>query len=652
MSYAESFAEGLKPDPHYTVSEWADNFRILPSKGAAEPGKYRTARAPFLREIMDCLSPHSPVQRIVFMKSSQVGGTELGLNWLGCVIHMYPAPMMIVQPTIELAERFSKQRVAPMIDETPELRSLIAPARTRDSGNSILLKEFRGGVIVMAGSNSGVSLRQMPVKYLFCDEISGYEPDADGEGDPVSLAEKRTQTFGVRKKIFLNSTPKEKDTCRIEFEYSRTDQRRYFVPCPQCGAFQWLKWAQLKWKDDDPRTAKYECEHCKELIEEYHKTKMLAAGEWQATSESDDQTVRGYHISALYSPMGWKSWADCVKEFLEAVEKQRAGDPTLLKAFVNSILGETWEDKFAAKIGAEGLQARAEVYEPGVAPKGVLALTAGVDTQDDRLSVSVWGWGRGEEAWIVSRVVLYGDPGQGEVWKQLDDVLLRTWRTSEGYELKIRVTGLDTGGHYTHECYQYARARRANQVLAMKGQSQRGKPAIGKPTKVDVNFRGQSLKFGAELYPLGSDTVKTTLYGRFKVEKPGPGYVHFSAALPPDYFEEITSEKKVTKLVKGYPVTEWRKPPGKRNEALDEMVLAYAALQYLYTRIHRQTIWDQLDKAMKNGPVKSDTPHQESSPEVMTEPEKPKTSDENSLRTIEARRTMMKRRSKGFVSRW
>jgi phage terminase large subunit GpA-like protein len=323
--YTDSFAEGMRPDPALAVSDWADQFRVLPSKGAAEPGRYRTARAPFLREIMDCLSPSSPVQRVVFMKSSQVGGTEMGLNWLGCVIHMYPAPIMIVQPTIELAERFSKQRVAPMIEETKALRDLIAPSRTRDSGNSILLKEFRGGVVVMAGSNSGVSLRQMPVRFLFCDEVSGYEPDADGEGDPVSLAEKRTQTFGARKKIFLNSTPNIKDLCRIEFEYLRTDQRRYFVPCPHCQAMQWLKWGQLKWDEGLPNTAWYQCENCNGPIEELHKTRMLAAGEWRATSPLTDPLVRGYHISALYSPVGWKSWGECASEWLTAIEKQRSG---------------------------------------------------------------------------------------------------------------------------------------------------------------------------------------------------------------------------------------------------------------------------------------------------------------------------------------
>ena len=658
-AYARSFGEGLRPDPHYTISDWADKHRVLPSKGAAEPGRYRTARTPFLKEIMDCLSPHSPVQRVVFMKSSQVGGTELGLNWLGCVIHMYPAPMMIVQPTIELAERFSKQRVAPMIDETPELRALIAPSRTRDSGNSILLKEFRGGVIVMAGSNSGVSLRQMPVKYLFCDEISGYEPDADGEGDPVSLAEKRTQTFGVRKKVFLNSTPKEKESCRIEFEYLRTDQRRYFVPCPHCGAMQYLKWAQMKWDNDDPKTAKYQCEQCHEMIDEYHKTKMLEHGQWYATAQGVDEAVRGYHISALYSPVGWKSWVDCVKEFLEAVEKQRQGDAALLKAFVNSILGETWEDKFAAKVGAEGLRARAETYEPGVVPAGALVLTAGVDVQDDRIEISIYGYGRGEESWLVQHSVIYGDPEQMDIYKQVDDVLLRKYRHVLGGELNVSVAGFDTGGHHTQTIYQYIRSRRGNaktRFIALKGSSVKGRTVISKPNKVDVNFRGQVLKNSAELYMVGTDTAKSTLYNRFKIDKPGPGFVHFHAALSEDFFEQITSEKKKPRLVKGFSVWEWHLPAGKRNEALDCAVYAYAAMQWLYMRYSRASIWDQFEKKLgvsaRPAPGGAGTPDNtnQQSPELIDAPEKSKPEDETPLKKQLAARKIVKRRNGGFVS--
>ena len=648
-AYPAAFAEGLRPDPALTVSDWADRYRVLPSKGSAEPGRFRTARTPYLKEIMDCLSPHSPVQRVIFMKSSQVGGTEMGLNWLGCVIHMHPAPIMIVQPTIELAERFSKQRVQPMIDETPELSALVAPARQRDSNNSILLKEFRGGLLVMAGSNSGVSLRQMPCRYVFCDEPSGYAADADGEGDPISLVEKRTQTFGVRAKLFLNSTPKVKGTCRIEFEFEKTDKRRYYVPCPHCGEMQWLKWAQVKWDDGQPETVHYVCEKNGCIIEEYHKTKMLAGGEWRATAPGSPN-VRGYHISALYSPLGWKSWAAIVVEFLDAVEKSKAGDPTLLKAWVNSILGETWEEEYSAKVGAEGLRARAEMYTPSVAPAAVLALVAGVDVQDNRIAVSIYGYGRGEESWLLSHTEIFGDPSRPEIWKQLDDVILRPWQHELGGELYIAVATIDTGGHFTHETYQYVRERRLQKhtrVIAVKGQSQRGKPAIAKPKKVDVNYKGQSLKWGVDLYPVGVDTIKSTLYGRFKHDIPGPGYVHFHAELSEEFFEQLTAERQIVRYINGFPVKEWHKPAGKRNEALDCAVYAYAALQFLYTKYHRKTFWDQMERALqvRGVPVPS--------PSVTASQEKSPPTDEQPLKKeLTARKLNLKRPSKGFVGSW
>jgi phage terminase large subunit GpA-like protein len=640
--YVESFSEGLKPDPVYTVSEWADRFRILPSKGAAEPGRYRTARAPFLKDIMDDLSPNSPVKRVVFMKSSQVGGTELGINWLGYVVHMCPAPMMIVQPTIELAERFSKQRIAPMIDETPELRALIAPVRTRDSGNSILLKEFRGGVLIISGSNSATSLRSMPIRFLFCDEVSAYEKDVGNEGDPVSLAEKRTQTFATRLKIFLNSTPTIKDTCRIESEYLKTDQRRFYVPCPLCKHMQWLKWPNLKWDDGDPNTVKYQCEACGDRFEEFHKTKFLAAGEWRATSPGDPE-VRGYHISALYSPLGWKSWREIVKEFLESKH-----DATMLKTFVNTILGETFEEEYAAKVGAEGLRERAETFEPNMAPAKSFVITAGIDVQDDRLEVSLYAWGRDEESWTVSHLKIFGDPSLKEVWKQLDSVLFATYRHELGGEIKISAAGIDSGGHHTHEVYQYVRDRRGKGIIAVKGQSQKGKPAIGKPTKQDVNFRGQSLKYGVDLYPVGTDTIKSVLYGRMKHNEPGPGYIHFNAALDEEFFKQITSEKQITRYVKGFAIREWVKKSGARNEALDCAVYAYAALQYLYTRYNRAKIWDQLEKMLpsnKNAQQKKPDSNEDSEKAISENDP-----DERLKKEINARKMNINRRSKGFVS--
>ena len=227
---------GLKPDPLLTVSEWADRYRMLSSRAAAEPGRYRTKRTPYMKEIMDALSPGHPAQRIVFMKAAQVGATEAGNCFLGFIIHQAPGPALAVQPTVELAKRNSRQRIDPLIEESPALRDKVKPARSRDAGNTMLSKEFAGGILIMTGANSAVGLRSTPARYIFLDEVDAYPASADEEGDPVSLAEARSLTFAHRRKVFLASTPTIRGLSRIEREYEASDQRRYFVACPHCGS--------------------------------------------------------------------------------------------------------------------------------------------------------------------------------------------------------------------------------------------------------------------------------------------------------------------------------------------------------------------------------------------------------------------------------
>lgn len=587
--YRSSFVDGLTPDPDMTVSQWSDEYRMLSQKASAEPGRWRTDRTPYLREILDNLSPSSPIQRVVFQAGAQVGKTETGNNWLGYVIDMAPGPIMLVQPTVDTAKRLSKQRIGPMIDETPRLRERIGDARSRDSSNTMMVKEFPGGVMIITGANSAVGLRSMPVRYLFMDEVDGYPADLDGEGDPVNLAERRTTTF-ARRKIFMCSTPTVKETSRIEREYLNSDQRRFFVPCPHCGEMQWLKWAQIKWDDGDCTTAHYVCEHNGCVIEEHHKTEMLNGGEWRPTVSGDGRTA-GYHLSSLYSPLGWKSWSEVVDEFLRA-----KGDPPLLKTWVNTILGETWEDEIAAKVGAGDLLDRVEFYSRGVAPSGVLAITAGIDTQDNRLAITTIGWGRSEESWVLDHQEIYGDPAKPEVWAQLADVLKRPVEHELFEPMQIHAACIDSGGHFTHEVYQFAREHRALNIMAIKGQSQRNKPIIGRPSKVDLNLKRQTIKNGAEVWPVGTDTAKSTIYSRLKLNEPGAGFIHFHADLPPDYFEQLTAERLVTRYVKGFPVREWTKKSGARNEALDTFVYGLAAMQALYMRFNRNSIWDQLEK--------------------------------------------------------
>jgi phage terminase large subunit GpA-like protein len=593
--YRKAFNEGLLPDPDFTVSSWADEHRYLSQKASAEPGRWRTDRTPYLKEIMDALSPSSPVQRICFMAGAQVGKSETGNNWLGFVVDHAPGPMLLVQPTVDTAKRFSKQRLAPMIEETPRLRDKIAESRSRDSGNTVQVKEFQGGTLVITGANSAVSLRSMPARYLFLDEIDAYPSDVDGEGDPIQLAEKRTTTF-ARRKVYMCSTPTLKDTSRIEREFLNSDQRRYFVPCPDCGHKQFLRWQQFKWDEGAPASVRYACEDCGVLIEERHKTTMLAEGEWRPTAEGDGRTA-GFHLPSFYSPIGWKSWADIVREFLDA-----KNDPALLKTFVNTVLGETWEDEYSNKLGAEDLRKRVEFYEPGVVPARGLIVTAGVDVQDNRLAIVLRAWGHGEESWLISHEEIYGDPAQPQLWQQLDVILNKPLRHGISEPIKISAMAVDSGGHFTHEVYAFCRDRRRQGVLAIKGQSVKNKPAIGKGSTVDLNYRGKVIKGGAEVYPVGTDTIKSTIYGRLKFTEEGDGFYHFGAEASQAYFDQLTSEKQITRYVKGFPIREWVKKPGARNEALDCEVYAYAALQWLYTRYNRKTIFEQFEQRLKISP--------------------------------------------------
>ena len=589
------FLDGLRPEQPLTVSEWADKHRRLSSKASAEPGPWRTGRTPYLREPMDCLSSSSPVQRVVMMFAAQTGKTEAGSNWLGYVIDHAPGPMLCVQPTVEMAKRLSKQRLESMITDTPCLAAKIAPSRARDSGNTMFSKDFTGGIMLLTGANSSTGLRSAPCRYLFADEVDAYPSDVDGEGDPVALAERRTTTF-ARRKILLTSTPTVKDFSRIEAEYLRSDQRRFYVPCPSCGGMQWLQWPRLKWDAKRPGDVRYQCEHCSERFEENHKPAMLAAGEWRATAPSDGRTA-GFQLSGLYSPLGWCSWEQLVDDFLRA-----KSDAPALKAFVNTRLAETWEEDYAAAVSADGLMTKRLAYESGTCPDGVVLLTCGVDVQDNRLAVSVWGWGEGETGWLIWHQELMGDPTQTEVWGQLDQVLVTEWATTAGKALKVSQVAVDSGGHCTHEVYRYVRDRVRQNVVAIKGSSRRNSPAVGKGTKVDVSYQGRVLKRGVTLYQLGTDTIKTTLFGRLRHnEAGGVGTLHFGMAADEDYFKQLTSERQALRYHRGFPIREWVKKAGDRNEALDCVVYAYAAMLLFSRRMNRATMWQQLADQLEQG---------------------------------------------------
>lgn len=554
--------DALLPPPQLTVSQWADGCRVL-GNTSPEPGPWRTDRTPYLREIMDALSPSSDCERVVFMKSAQVGGTEVLLNACGYLMHHAPAPILLVQPTVEMAKRFSKQRLDDLIESTPVLRGRVKDPRSRDSGNTVLMKEFSGGVLILTGANSAVGLRSLPAKYVLADELDAWPADADGEGDPLHLAVKRTAAYGTQRKILAVSTPTIEGVSRIEALYRVSDQRRYFVPCPRCAHYQVLAWQNVVWDEGRPETARYRCESCAGLIENWQKTEMLARGEWRPTAAGDGRT-RGYHISALYAPVGWPSWAELARDFVEAKKTRET-----LQVWINTTLGETWKDEAAVPLEADVLYQRREPFAAEV-PAGVCLLTAGADVQADRIELEVVGWGAGEESWSIGYFVLHGDTGQPEVWSDLDRLLLRQWRHESGLQLTIAAACIDAGFE-TETVLDFARPRRGRRIWAVKGQSGFGKPLWPRRASTGGKHRG-------ELYLIGADTAKEKVYARLRVEHPGPGYCHFPLDRARDWFEQLVSERIIVERGE----RKFSKPAGVRNEALDARAYATAALHALY----------------------------------------------------------------------
>lgn len=590
----EALASGLTPLPLLTVSQWADEHRRLPTKGAAEPGRWRTARVPFAREIMDVLSDHpdyAHIQRVVFKKPTQVAGTEIGNNWVGSVIARMKIPMMVVQPTIELAERWSKQRLAAMIDDTPVLRALIAPSRSRDSGNTTLLKEWPGGVLIVSGANSSASLRSMPARYLFADEVDAYPLDLDGEGDPLSLAEARTSTFAAGRKLFICSTPTIKSLSVIDREYALSDRRRYQVPCPHCNTYQPLEWDHLHWPAGEPQAAVYVCAECGVEIPEHCKTDLLAAGRWVAEAPQSSYAA-GFHLNSLYTPIGLGlSWAE-----LAALWERVRRDPIKLKAFVNTKLGECNDDP-EEKVDWEELSHRTEPYRLRTIPPGCLVLTAGIDVQGNRWAVFLLGHGCGGEQWVIDYVEIDGDPSQAKDWTRIDDYLSQPLSNAWGVPMRITSVAIDAG-FLQDDVLHYTRGRAARGVFAIKGANTPGKPIIGKPSKVDLNWRGSVLRGGAQLWMVGEDTAKSRLLQALVADRkaltPADRRLHFSDELDESFFSGLTAEvydPNKRRWVKVRP----------RNEPLDTYGYALAAAMHPRHRLHRwsDAQWEHQRQALE-----------------------------------------------------
>lgn len=561
----------LKPPPELTLSEWADRYRMLSAENSAEPGRWHTDKAPYQREIMDAIGdPH--IRKVVIMSAAQIGKTAMLMNMLGYYMHYYPAPTLVMQPTLDMAQTFSKDFLAPMLRDTPVLRELV-DTKSRYSGNTILKKNFPGGHVTIIGANSPASLASRPIKVLLADEVDRYPASAGTEGDPLLLAQKRQTTFWDKKTVVV-STPVLKINSRIAKEYEESTQEEWCVPCPKCGHLQPMVWGNIVFdKKDLSKGVTYKCEKCGEQSQEHEWKKMGQQGHFVAANPTAE--TRGFHLNTLASTFcGWK---EIVEKFLVADDLSKKGDHDKLKTWINTELGEPWDEPGTAMDETELINRR-EIYEAQV-PDGVLILTAGVDVQDDRFEVEVVGWGVGKESWGIRYQKIFGDMMGEQVWRDLDAFLLQPFFKKDGTVMRIAAAFVDSGGHHANEVYRFTKARWERRVWALKGRGGQDVPFFSNPTK---NNREK-----APLFTIGVDTGKSLLFQRLKVLNHGPNYCHFplneEAGYGEEYFNGLTAERMVVRIRKGRSVIVWELADSahKRNEPLDCRNYAQAIMEIL-----------------------------------------------------------------------
>lgn len=572
----EAWADGLRPEPPIDVAEWSGRHLYLDDTTSAEPGRYSADRTPYVREPMACLSVTNPIQRIVLMWGAQLGKSTTGNAWIGYVIDNSPGPMLVVQPRVQDALDYSRLRIEPMVAASPRLRRRVAPKWTRDGGNTLATKKYPGGVLLVTGANSAAGLKSRPIRYLFLDEVDEYPWDVEEQGDPVTLAVRRTNTFGHRRKVLITSTPTIRGRSRIEAEYQESDRRRYHVPCVLCGHHQVLIFERLKWPKGKPEEVRYECEECEKRFPEAAKREFLTAGRWVAERETRD--VAGFHLPSWYSPLGWLSWREIATEWVA-----RRGDPNALKVYVNTVMAETFEERGEAPEW-ERVYERRESYPVGSVPAGVEFITVGVDVQDDYVVADIWGWGWDKESWLIQREVIDGRILHAETRANLTELLHRTYVAPTGIELPIAALAIDTG-HEQEAVVGWAREAGDGRIMLIKGDHWKNWVVmLGAPSKSEVSWRGK--RVGLLLWPVGGALIKEETYGFLRLAPPlddepyPPGWIHLPQ-VDDEYCKQLVSEDLVTRTDrKGWTKREWVKNRT-RNEALDCRVYARAAAERL-----------------------------------------------------------------------
>jgi phage terminase large subunit GpA-like protein len=560
----ERLRKALRPPPNYKISEWADANRILSTSTSAYSGRWQTSRVPYMKYIMDMITdPYT--EQVTLVMCSQVGKTELLNNIMGYYIDNDPCPMMFIMPTKDLAEEYSKRSFASMMRESPCFHDKIQIDK-KSSTNNIDYKEFKGGLVLFVGSQKANALASVPIRIVLADEIDRFSVDADGEGNPINLAKKRTSNFPNRKWI-LCSTPTIHEKSQIMNEYEASSMHRYYCKCPHCGGEQHLKWLNVKWVNDDPDTARYICEHCGVLWDDLDRYKAIDNGRWIAEKPEIKRNI-GFHLPRMAS--GFCKLSDVVKEFVDA-----KGDPKKIKVFVNTVLAETSRES-ADETSPNVLMDRAEDFDIDNIPDQVMILTAGVDVQKDRVECMIVGWGKEYQAWVLDYVIINGDPLQDDTWLKLETLLKREYRSNHYKQnIKVKYCAIDSG-HLPQRVYEYC--YKTNMLddchlFATKGQesiSRGGHPIFNK----QQIFNANDVRSNSKPFMVGTYEAKTWLHEFFNYPAPQKGYWHFPKKFKLEFYEQLTSEKRYLEFKNGKERYKWLKPNSStRNEALDTAVL-------------------------------------------------------------------------------
>ena len=565
-----------------TVSQWADKYRRLSPESSAETGPWRTKKTPYLKEVMDSWT-NPKIRHIVMVAASQVGKSECMNNIIGYIIDQDPGSILMIEPTNGDAKEYSKLRIAPMIRDSKTLRKKVSKTLRGDTGNTILQKSYPGGILTMCGSTEAHALASKPIRYVLGDERDRWAVEAGKEGDPWLLAMARQQTF-YNAKSYECSTPTIKGFSPIEKAFKNGTQERWCSKCPHCGEYHNIRWQDLRYEYDQTEVdheityvvtkTYYVCPECG-CISEEHDMKRAHAKWIPDNPEALRNGVRSFWLNAFCSP--WVSWEKIVTRYLEA-----RGDTKKLKVVYNTLFGELWEER-GGLANEDDYMARREEYTAEL-PDGVLVLTMGVDVQDDRLEYEVVGWGLRKENWGIRRGMILGRPDTPEVWTQLDELVKRIYRFGNGKGLRISMTFVDDGGHFTQEVRMRCAQRISMRVFDCKGFAGDGKPYTSPPKKVKIVIRGKTIGECWQ-YQLGVDAGKQLIMDGLKVQTPGPRYCHFpinpECGYEHRYFVGLLSEHLVYKEHNRNPWV-WEKIPGhERNEALDCRNYAMAAFTAL-----------------------------------------------------------------------